>query len=314
VNAINNYTRKHKIVFSVYGLLVAFLIIFAIFAKLTPSYLLDMFRQAAPLGVASIAQTICLLLGGIDLSVGAVISFTNLIACATMLGNPANILPAVLLTVSLSLLIGFINGIMIVKAKIPAFLATLAMSIIIKGVNYIFTKGSPIGSIAEPFRVISEGWLGFLPISGIIWVLIWALISILLYRTTIGRQIYATGGNPQATWLSGIRTERITVAGYMTSSLLACFSGLLISAYIGVASIAVGDSYTLNTIAAACIGGTTFDGGKGGIAGTFAGVMIIFLIQAFMTMMNIPEAGKQISLGLIIIVMVAVNQRVARYR
>lgn len=100
----------------------------------------------------------------------------------------------------------------------------------------------------------------------------------------------------------------------MTSSLLACFSGLLISAYIGVASIAVGDSYTLNTIAAACIGGTTFDGGKGGIAGTFAGVMIIFLIQAFMTMMNIPEAGKQISLGLIIIVMVAVNQRVARYR
>lgn len=316
LNSIVKYIKKNNIVTGVFMLLILIIIIFAVFASLTPLHFLDMIRQAAPLGIMAIGQTICLLLGGIDLSVGAVISFTNLVACATMLGDDRNIPIALVLTIGFSLLFGLINGVAIVKIKIPAFLTTLAMSIIIKGITLIYTKGSPIGNIAQSFRGISEAWLfnNSIPVAALIWVVIWAIIAFVMYRTTYGKKIYATGGNHQVAKLSGIRTGLVTVSGYMLSSLLACFAGLMLSAYIGVTSSGLGNPYTLNSIAAVCIGGTTFDGGRGGIAGTFAGVLIIFLIQTFMTMINVPEAGKQLSLGVIIIVMVSLNQKLSKRR
>jgi len=311
LHAIKQYYKRHAMVVSIYILLVALIVFFGGFARVTPSHLIDLFRQAAPLGIASMGQTFCLLMGGLDLSVGATVSLTNIIACSVMLGKPENI-PIALATVFLvAFIIGLANGMAIVKAKIPPFLATLAAAIIIQGASYVYTKGSPIGSIAPEFRPISEGWLGFMPISGIFWLAIWGLAAFFLYRTTFGLRFYSTGGNPQASWLSGINTGRITVLAYVLCSLFAAVAGLMISAYIGVASPNVGDPYTLNSIAAVCIGGTSFAGGRGSINGTFAGVMIIFLIQAFMTMMNIPESGKQLSLGIIIVVMVALNQRLS---
>ena len=311
VNKLKQYYRRNSSVIGVYLLLIALIVFFNGFIRLTPMHLLDLFRQAAPLGIASIGQTLTMLMGGIDLSMGAVVSLTNIVACSLMLGNVQNIGFTLLIVVLISFLIGGINGLAISKVKIPPFLATLAISIIIKGVSFVYTKGSPMGSIAQEFRFISEGWVGFIPISGIIWIIIWVIMGVFLFKTTTGLKFYSTGGNPQASRLSGINTSRYTVLAYVLSSLLAAVAGLMISAYIGVTSSNVGDPYTLNTIAAACIGGTTFLGGRGSINGTFAGVMVIFIIQAFMTMMNIPEAGKQLSLGIIIVVMVALNQRMS---
>jgi len=123
-----------------------------------------------------------------------------------------------------------------------------------------------------------------------------------------------TGGNTKTSFLSGIKTNVIIITAYMLSSLLAGVSGLLISAFIGVASVGVGDTYTLNSIAAVVIGGTAFTGGRGGLAGTFAGVLIMSLLQSMMTMLNIPEAGKFISQGLVIAIMVAINQKLVKSR
>jgi len=310
-HSLKQYYRRHSIVIGVYLLLVALVIFFSMFTRLTVSHLLDLFRQAAPLGIASIGQTLCLLMSGLDLSVGAMISLTNIVACSLMLGQANNIFSTLVVVFLVAALVGAINGLAIVKVKIPPFLATLAVSIIIKGASFVYTKGSPIGSIAPEFRFISESWVGFMPIAGIFWVLIWIAVAFFLYRSTTGLRFYSTGGNPQASWLSGINTGRLTVLAYVLCSILAAVAGLIISAYIGVTSANVGDQYTLNTIAAACIGGTTFAGGRGGVNGTFAGVMIIFVIQAFMTMMNIPEAGKQMTLGVIIVVMVALNQKMS---
>lgn len=302
---------KYKSLFGVYALLLVLILVFVFLSpeRLTLHHFLNMIRQAAPLGIVAIAQTLVLLVGGIDLSVGAVISLVNVLAAAYMAGSNANILVAVLISLVVSALVGVANGISISKLKIPPFLITLAMSILIEGAYFIYTKGSPKGKIAEGFRFISDGWVGAIPVSLVIWLLIWGIFAFLLYRTVWGRKLYATGGNFVTSAFSGVRVNRITITTYMLSSVLAGISGLMISAYIGVASSGVGTDFTLNSIAATVIGGTAFTGGRGGLAGTFAGVLIMMLLQNLLTMLNVPEAGKFISQGIVIILMLAVNQR-----
>lgn len=303
--------HKYKQTLGVFGLLLAVL---AFSAALSPesfsaSHLLNMVRQAAPLGIAAIAQTLVLLVAGIDLSVGATISLVNILAASMMMGQNGNIGMAVAVSLGVSCLIGLINGVLITRVRIPPFLVTLAMSMVIQGVYMVYSKGSPKGSIAPDFRYLSDGWLGPVPVSALIWIAVWALFAFLLYKTVWGRKVYATGGNPMTSLLSGIRTNRMIILMYTLCSLLAGAAGLLLSAYIGVASVGVGNTYTLNTVAAAVIGGTAFSGGKGGLAGTFAGVLIMILLQSLLTMLNVPEAGKFISQGLIIAIMAAINQR-----
>ncbi len=315
-NWINSLIKNNKITTGIYGLLLLTIIIFIIISpgSFSSGHLLNIIRQSAPLGIVAIGQTLVLLVAGIDLSVGAVISLVNVVAASMMMGSNENILTAVAATLLISLLIGFINGITILKVNIPPFLVTLAMSLVIEGFYMVYTKGSPKGNIAEGFRFVSDGWIGPLPISGLIWLAIWIIFSFFLYKTTWGRKVYVTGGNTKTSFLSGIKTNVIIITAYMLSSLLAGVSGLLISAFIGVASVGVGDTYTLNSIAAVVIGGTAFTGGRGGLAGTFAGVLIMSLLQSMMTMLNIPEAGKFISQGLVIAIMVAINQKLVKSR
>jgi ribose transport system permease protein len=303
--------QKTKITLGIYALLLFVIIMFIIVSpgSFSPAHLLNILRQATPLGIVAIGQTLVLLIGGIDLSVGAVISLVNVVAASMMMGNNGNIGVTVLITLLISAGIGFINGYTILKVKIPPFLVTLAMSLVIEGGYMVYTKGSPKGNIAEGFRFISDGWLGPIPIAGLIWLGIWSLLAFFLYRVTWGRKVYAIGGNQKAAYLSGVKTNTVIITTYVLSSVLAGIAGLMISAFIGVASVGVGNLYTLNSIAATVVGGTAFTGGSGGLAGTFAGVLIMSLLQSMMTMMNIPEAGKFVSQGLIIAIMVAINQR-----
>ncbi|GHT91430.1 sugar ABC transporter permease [Spirochaetia bacterium] len=299
----------------VYILLFVTVAAFFILTKGTvgPKHLLNVIRQAAPLGLVSIGQTLILLMGGIDLSVGAVISMVNIVASAVMGGNAQNIPLACALSLGLALLVGLLNGIIVVRFNMPAFLVTMAMSSIIQGSFFIYTKGSPKGSIAREFRFISDGWIGdILPVALVIWIAIWVFMSLSLHKTPYGKRYYFTGANPLAAGLSGVHTGWITVSAYMLCSLMAGLAGLVISAFIGVASSGVGNPYTTNSIAASVVGGASFSGGIGTLEGTFPGVLIMSFLQSILTMLNVPEAGKNISQGLVIAVMVGLNVRKAR--
>lgn len=309
-NSLRERLRFSDFPFGVYILLVVVIAAFFVATQgtISPSHLLNIVRQAAPLGVAAMGQTIVLLVGGIDLSVGATMSLVNIVLASVMAGDSRNIPQAVLLSLLLCAAIGFVNGFIVARFRMQPFLVTMAMSMIVEGGYYIYTKGIASGSIAEGFRYISEGWLGILPVAGLIWVALWAVLSLVLHRTVYGRQLYITGGNPATSRLSGFRSQGILISAYVLSSLLAGVAGLLLSAYIGTASTGVGNEYTLNTIAATVIGGTAFSGGVGTLEGTFPGVLIILILQSLMTIMGISEAGKFIMQGVVIAVMVAINQ------
>ncbi len=272
---------------------------------LLPVNLLEILRQAAPLGLVAIGQTLALLIGGIDLSVSSVITLTNVLAARMMIEGDRTIPLTLAAAVVIALCIGAANGLLIVFIRIPPIITTLAMGIIIQGAYYIYTRGAPIGNIAPGFRGIAEGHIAGRPWAMIIWVVLLAAAGVLLRRTRFGRQLYATGASPQIAWLSGIPHRLTIVATYMLCSLFACFAGLMLSAYIGVASTSVGSGYDLASIAATVIGGTTFAGGEGGLAGTVAGVLVLVLLNGLLTILNISDAGKLMVQGAIIILMMA---------
>lgn len=294
----------------VYAFLLIILAIMAVVSpqSMTPGHLLDLVRQAAPLGVLAVGQTLALLAGGIDLSVEAVITLTNVVAAAMMAAGDQTIPATLVVVFAIAAAIGTINGLAVAKLKIPPFIATLAMGTVIQGGYLVYTHGSPTGKIAPGFRVIAEGWVSGLPLAGLIWAAVAIVFAILLRRTGFGRRLYATGGSPQAARLSGIPVNRVLVLTYVLTSVLAAGAGLLLSAYIGLASMSVGAGYGLNSIAATVIGGTSFAGGQGGLSGTIAGALVMVLLQSLLTMMNVGQAGRLVMQGLVIAGMVAVYQ------
>lgn len=296
--------------FGAYVLLVLIIGVFLMSTNgtVSPTHLLNIARSAAPLGIVAIGQTIALLVGGLDLSVGATISMVNLVCASIMAGSEDNILTGVLVSLGLCVLIGFINGFIITKFKMQPFLVTLATSIIIEGGYYVYTQGIPSGNIPQSFRFIAEGWVGGFPVAFLIWIAFWGVLSLILHKTVFGRKLYYTGASSQVAKLSGYHVDAIVISGYIMTSVLAGVAGLMLSAYIGVASMGVGTPYTLNSIAASVIGGAAFTGGIGTLEGTFPGVMILVILQSLMTILGISDAGEYLSQGLVIAVMVGFNQ------
>ena len=250
----------------------------------------------------------------------AVASLSNILSANFMKGEASLIPISVALTLAICILIGFISGFVIVKLKIPPFLVTLAMSSVIRGSYLLYTGGAPRGDIAEEFRFIANKWIGppvgnspgVFPVAGLVWLSIFIILLFVINKTVFGVELYAVGGNPRTAWLSGFNPGNFTIGIYMLSAAFAGMSGLMHSALIGGALLHVGDPYLLDSIAATCMGGTTFDGGVGGIVGTIAGVLIIQLLNAVMTIMGMKETGKYILLGFLIIAILSINHFISR--
>lgn len=309
-----SWLRSNRDVLGVYGLLALLLLVYWLLSptSFTAKHLLDVARIAAPLGILAIGQTLVLLTAGLDLSVGPIVTLTSIVASALMNNQNDRIGYGVVVTLVTALIIGLLNGLAVTGLRIPPFLTTLAMGTVIEGVYLIYSKGSPKGRIAPAFTAISDHWLGgAFPLAVLIWLAVWLIVAFVLYRTAFGRMVYAVGGGPKTARLSGIPVVYVTIAVYVLSALLAAVGGLMAAANIGVPSTELGGDYTLNSIAAAVIGGAAFTGGVGRLSGTFAGVLIITLLQSLLIVLNVQSAGVFIVQGVVIAVMVALNQRAA---
>jgi ribose/xylose/arabinose/galactoside ABC-type transport system permease subunit len=271
--------------------------------------LLNIGRQAAPLAVVALGQTIVILCGGIDVSVGAVMSLTTVVASTEMAGDPGMVIPAVLLVFLLGLVIGLANGVLVSRVGTDAFVTTLAAMLIVQGAALVYTQGSPTNGLTTGFRQISEGQVLGIPASIFFAAGAFALCWLLLYRTVWGRSIYAIGGNIRATFLSGRRTALVQASAYIASSLLAVVAGLLLAARIGTGAVTAGGGFELESIAAALIGGTAFGGGRGRISGTIAGVLILVVLFNLVNLLGLPSQLQQIVRGAVIVLGVAVYSR-----
>jgi ribose/xylose/arabinose/galactoside ABC-type transport system permease subunit len=299
--------RRHQSTVGPWAILLLLVIVSALIspAFLSTTNLLNILRQAAPLMIVALGETLVILVGGIDVSVGAVIATTTVIGGSLMRDSDALIFPTVLVVIGVGVVVGLVHYLFIVRFRTDALVTTLGTMLILTGLNLIYTGGAPRSNVTDLFRKLSDGRLLGIPIIVIIALLMAAALAYGLRRSTFGRRVYAVGSNRSAARLAGVRSNRVEGLAYLACSVLAVVAGLGLLARIGTGDTAAGEGMELDAIAAVLIGGTAFGGGKGSAEGTVAGVLILTVLFNVFNLMGISRFAHLIVKGVVVIVGVA---------
>jgi ribose transport system permease protein len=278
---------------------------------LSPEYLLQQLKVASFLGVIATGMMLVILLGQIDLSVPWAVATGGMMACAAAAFGPVGTALAIPFGILCGMLLGVVNGVGVAYLRIPSMIITLATNAVAQGLMVVYTGGfSPQDSATVAMREIATGELiPMVPNAVIIWAIIGAATVFLLTRTTFGRSVYAIGNRERAAYLSGVDTRRIVLIAFAISGALSAFGGILLSGYASKAAQSMGDAYLLPSIAAVVLGGTSILGGRGSYLGTVAGVILITLLQSILSVMQMPEAGRQVIYGVVIVAMLLLYGR-----
>jgi ribose transport system permease protein len=263
-------------------------------------------RESSFLGIVALGQGVVMLSGGLDISVGNIMFFVIVYGGNFLSGHPGYFALLCVLCVLVGALVGLINGIGVSRFKISPIIMTLATSSMLYGLVYIF-GGDKLGKASpEPLQFVGKGvFFGVVPYTGVIWLVLAGSFAFVLYRTTFGRRIYATGNNPKTAWLSGIDSEGTLIKSYIICGALAAFAGLLLLGYLGTPTLRFTDIYTMGSIEAAVLGGIDFFAGVGSIVGTVAGSLLVRFMFTILLMLRVPDAGRMIAEGALILLIVA---------
>ncbi len=273
---------------------------------LTLDNLTTILGRSIALGITAIGQTFAILVASIDLSVASLISATAVLASVVMGGSPAMILPAILAALLLGAVVGLLNGLIVAGLKVNPLIATLGMSLVIQGGLSAFVSNFA-GEVPAAFQIFAYGRILGVPV-GLVFLALLALLSWAVLRFTgFGSNIYAVGGNAEAARFAGIKTGRVVVAAHVVCSLCAATAGLYLASRLrsGAPWIGADGVYDLESIAVVVIGGTVLAGGRGGIWGTMAGMLIFSLIDSVFNLAGVDAFAKQVLRGVIIVAAVA---------
>lgn len=271
--------------------------------------LVDMLTRSSLLGFVALGQTFVILCGSLDLSVGYVMALCSLVGATTMAGDPARVPLGVGAVLLVAGGIGLLNGLIVSVLKVNPFIATLGMGLIIKGYLDTNYKG-PTGDVPAVFQQFGYSRMGFLPVSTAVMLIAVVLGILYLRRTRTGYHMFAVGGSADVARLSGIRTGRVIVTAHVLCAIAAGVAGLLIAARFGTGSSLVYSSgYDLDSIAAVVLGGTLLMGGRGGIAGTLGGVLILAVLDTVFNILEVDPFFKDVLRGVVIIAAVAIYAR-----
>lgn len=274
---------------------------------LSPNYLLTQLQTGSFLGIIAIGMMFVILLGHIDLSVPW--TMTAAAMMATTIGGPA----AIPTGLAVGLAVGIFNGVGVAYLRIPSMIFTLGVDSVMRGLMVAHTGGfSPTTQSTDLMRFLASGDFLGVPVAVFVWGGISIIMAAILVRSAFGKAIYATGNSEAAAYLSGIRTHWVIIGAFAISGLCAAAAGILLAGYSTKAFQGMGIPYLLPAIAAVVLGGTHILGGRGRFVGTLIGVILIVLLNSVLSIMQMPEAGRQIIYGLVIIGMLLVYGRTGR--
>ncbi|HET6156721.1 MAG TPA: ABC transporter permease [Dongiaceae bacterium] len=306
--------------------LFAVLVFFSIAAPnfLSTANLILMSKHVALNAFLAIGMTFVIVTGGIDLSVGSIVGLCGMVAGGLILNGLDfgigytlyfNVPEIIVITLALGILIGIINGLLITRLNVAPFIATLGTLYVMRGAGLLLSDGRTFPNLAGKeefgttgFAILGSGKLLGLPLT--IWILIAVALgaTYLATKTPLGRHIFAVGGNESAAALSGIRVNRVKMFVYMFSGFCAAIVGLIISSELMASHPATGETFELNAIAAAVLGGTSMSGGRGTIGGTIVGAFVIGILSDGLVMMGVSSFWQTVIKGLVIIAAVVVDQ------
>ncbi|CUN69453.1 MULTISPECIES: ABC transporter permease subunit [Clostridium] len=298
---------------SKYKSLIGLVLLCIVITIVTPNFLsvsniTNVFTQVSVNAIIAIGMTFVILTGGIDLSVGSTLAISGAVG-ASIVKLTGNVFLAIIVAAVIGIAVGLINGLLVSKGKLQAFIVTLATMTIFRGATLVFTDGTPISKLPEAFVKIGNGKLGFMPIPVIITIIIAIIAVYALSQTRFGRYLYALGGNEDASRLSGINTDKIKTLVYVVSGFASAIAGVIITSRIGSASPNAGTGFELDAIAAVVIGGTSLAGGEGTITGTLIGALIIGVLNNGLNLMNVSPFYQSIVKGLVILIAVLLDKK-----
>ncbi len=294
---------KDKAIFLVLAVMIIF---FSLVTKtfLTLDNLFNVARQVSMLGIASIGMTFVILLGGIDLSTGSIITFVNIVTAYMMVKMDISMWPAILLTLMMCILIGLFNGFAVATFNMPALIVTFATQTIFAGVAYMISGGMPISGLPEEFAVIGQGYVGVVPIPVLIMIVAFVLGGVILNKTYFGRYFYALGGNEEAAKLSGIRVKAIKMLVFALSGLFGGIAGIVMLSRTNSGQAMAGRGYEFDVITAVVLGGVSLSGGSGRMLNVVAGVLILGVLSNGMVLMNVSSYAQMVIKGIILLLAV----------
>ncbi len=274
---------------------------------LSPRYLLQQLQVGAFLGLVAAGMMLVILMGHIDLSVPWTIATAAMMA--TAVGGPW----ALPVGIGIGLAVGLVNGLGAAYLRVPSMIFTLGVNAVLRGLMVMHTGGFAPQTHSTPLmEYLAVGRVLGIPMALVVWIGVSILLIVMLQRTPLGRYIYAVGNREAAAYLSGVNTRLVLVAAFMLCGACAATAGVLLAGYSTKAYQGMGDAYLLPAIAAVVIGGTNILGGQGRYLGTVVGTILIVLLTSVLSIMQMPEAGRQIIYGLVIILMLLAYGRQAR--
>ncbi len=309
--SIKDTVIRNKILVLLYLVIIAMFIIGEIISDgfASVSHIKDILRTAAFVGICSIGQTMVILTGGIDLSIGNLITMGQIYGCLFVNAQNSNTIWALLLVMLIGALFGLVNGLGVSYLNISPLVMTLATSSLVSGVMLISIKGAPKGLASPILERLGAGAFGGLPSIVWIWLLLTIITVLFLRGTVTGRKIYHLGMNPVAARFTGIKVKKLRSLVYALSGMIAALTGFLLSGNTSRAFLDSGKEYTMWSITAVVIGGTAMTGGKGGYVGTVAGALIIIMLEGILTVIKMPEAGRKMANGFIVLIMIMIYYR-----
>lgn len=307
-NLLRDLFRIHE-----FNIFLVLLLIFISLSVLSPEAflstgnILNVLNQASITFIMAAGMTLVIILGGIDLSIGYVMSLSGIVVCQLIVNGKWPIGLAIIVTLLIGAIIGAINGIIISKLGIVEFITTLAMMLICHGITYSWTGGYPIINLPMSFTFLGQGKILGVRVPIYVSLVIFIVVNVVLNRTKLGTEFYATGGNKEAARLSGINVDSKKILVHTFCSMCGAMAGILMAARLATGQPNAGDSYSYDVIGGAILGGTSPSGGVGKVYGTLVGVLIFAFIQNGLTIINVNFYMQEIVKGAVILVALAVN-------
>lgn len=294
------------------GVFITLFLLCAIFSILSKPFfslsnLTNILVQSSMTIVTAVGLTFVISMGGIDISVGSVVALTGVImGKAVQAGIPG--IPAILIGLAAGAAAGAVNGFFAGKMKIPPFIVTFAMEGIARALALIITASIPIYGFPKSFRWFGTGWVGEIPATAIVALVVIIIAYFVIDRTSFGRNTLAIGGNPEAARLSGIKVNKHIIFVYALSGVTSAMAAVILTARLNTAEPIAGYYMEMDAIAAAVIGGTSFSGGVAPIIGALIGALIITVLRNGLTLLNIQPYYQQLTVGFVIVAAVLIDQ------
>ncbi|GAA0317404.1 ABC transporter permease [Kineococcus aurantiacus] len=294
------------------AMLIVMLLVIAFFSYRSlrfssPENLQNILIAAAPFALIALGQTLVILTGGIDLSVGSVIAVAAMTSAAVAKANPGQVWLTVLSAMAVGLLAGTVNGILVSRVDVPPFIATLGMLTAGSGIAYVIGGGAPINGLPAEFGSIANTKVLGLQIPVIVMIVGIVLLGIVMRRTSYGMRVYAVGGNRVAAEIAGVNARRTLFSVYALSGVLAGLSGVMLASRVISGPPNLGQGYELDAIAAVVIGGASLMGGRGTVWGTALGLLLIQTLNNGLDLLLVPAYWQDVIKGVLIVAAVAVD-------